>query len=479
VLAVSLYAKKRHTIMAVWNPRLQNDVKLKYLGIVAALEADIFAEVILPGDRLPAQRKVAELLDVDLTTVTRAFNEARRRGLIEGNKGRGTFIRSAVESKLLSEKQVLLDLSMNNPPQPAKANLQQRIPEGINRLIADARRMSQLQYQDSAGNADDREAALGWLKQKVPTVRAEQVVISAGAQSALYAICRSLLKVDDKLAAPAYTYPGLKAVVAQIGAELVAIEMDEQGICPKSFEQCCQQQGIKALYLVPTIDNPTTTTLPHSRRVEIITIAQRYQVAIIEDDPYSSLQEKSLATFAELAPEITWYIATLSKSATPALRVAFVLAPTGAHQQQIATVLRATSLMAPPLMSALVSRWIYDGTLREVATAIRQENRVRQAIASKLLSEFSFSSNKDGHHLWLQLPSYWSADEFAQQASRLGVAIVPSSEFAVTSSPIDAVRVSLGVAADSEALTKALKILVTLLKQAPNKNHRTALAQHD
>ncbi len=453
--------------MALWNPSLHSDAGNKYLGIVQALEADIYAGRIQPGDRLPSQRAIAEALCVDLTTVTRAFNEARRRGLVEGNKGRGSYIRGSVQQKLISDKQAMLDLSMNNPPQPASANLQQRLPEGIAGLIADQRRMLQLHYQDSAGNPADREAAAFWLQRKVPALDTARVLISGGAQSALFAVCKQLLEPGSQLLTPEYSYPGLKAVAAQLNITLTPVECDENGIVPAALEQICSAGMAAAVYLIPALDNPTTLTMPLSRRQALVEIARHHQLAIIEDDPYSPLQSSTIPAFVELMPELTWHIATLSKCATPALRVAFVVAPDKQGVDALASILRATSLMAPPLMCALVTRWIYDGSLDEIAVAIRTENNQRQQLAASLLSGHEFSADKDGHHLWLRLPAQWKADSFSHEAQSQGVNIIPASHFAMINDPVEAVRVSLGLAVDSEALRQALTILVRLLSQAP------------
>jgi len=456
--------------MNLWQPHLNNEAGSKYLGIVQALESDIYAGRVKPGDRLPSQRAIAETLSVDLTTVTRAFNEARRRGLVEGNKGRGSFIRGTVENKLISDKQAFLDLSMNNPPQPAAANLQQRLPDGIAGLIADQRRMLELHYQESIGNLADREAAAHWLQNKVAGLQSERVMITAGAQSALFVICRHLLRAEDYMATAEYTYPGIKAVAKQLDCQLTAVSCDENGIMPEAFEECCQSKAPKVLYLIPSIDNPTTVTIPLARRKQIVKIARRYNVALIEDDPYSSLQTKPLTNFVALMPELTWHIATLSKCATPALRVAFVITPKASDANAVAEIIQATHLMAPPLMCALVTRWIYDGSLSQIAQAIREENNVRQQLAVSLLKNYQFQSDPDGHHLWLQLPGDWRADDFAEQAESLGVTIVPSTHFAITEAPNEAVRVSLGISADLAALTEAIKILVSLLSQPQHKS---------
>ncbi len=451
--------------MAIWQPHLQTEAGKKYLGIVRALETDIYAGRIKPGDRLPSQRAIAEALQVDLTTVTRAFNEAKCRGLVEGNKGSGTYIRDSVQQQLSADKHSMLDLSMNNPPQPASAQLQQRLPDGIAGLIADERRMLQLQYQDSAGNPADREAALHWFRQHKIEADAERVLIAAGAQSALYAICKNLIPAGATLLTPEYSYPGLKAVAEQLGIRLQAVICDAEGIVPEALETACQARQVKALYLIPALDNPTTITMPLQRRQVLAEIARRYQMFIIEDDPYSALQKNPAPAFSTLLPKQTWHIATLSKCATPALRVAFVITPDKQAAIQLAAVLRATNLMAPPLMCALVTRWIYDGTLDEIATAIRIENNQRQQLAAELLAGYKFAADIDGHHLWLNLPAHWQADNYAKAAYSQGVTIVPARQFAITQTPIDAVRVSLGIATDSDALKQAMTILAGLLSQ--------------
>lgn len=451
--------------MALWQPHLHNDAGKKYLGIVQALEADIYAGRIRPGDRLPSQRAIAEALEVDLTTVTRAFNEARRRGLVEGNKGSGSYIRDSVQQQLTSNKLALLDLSMNNPPQPPQANLQQRVPEGIAGLIADERRMLQLHYQDSAGNPVDREAARFWLQRKAQHVDADHILIASGAQSALYGVCKHLLPSGGIMLTPEYTYPGLKAVARQLNMTLLPVDCDASGIRPDALAQLCRDNEAKVLYLIPAIDNPTTVTMPLSRRQALIEVAEQYELNIIEDDPYSSLQTHPVPAFVELMPARTWHIATLSKCATPALRVAFVIAPDKQALYALADILRATSLMAPPLMCALVTRWIYDGTLDDIAQAIREENNQRQRLVAELLSNYTFNADQDGHHIWLQMPVHWRADDFSREAQSQGVSIVAARDFAIGSKPLEAVRVSLGLAVDKGALNQAISILQGLLEQ--------------
>lgn len=450
----------------MWKPRLVEQARMKYLGIVEALEADIRSGMVAPGERLPAQRAIAEALGVDLTTVTRAFNEARRRGLVQAQAGRGTFISDTLEGGA-HPAQSLIDLGMNIPPQPAAIDFRKLLPQAIGSVLATPRGLLSLHYQDSTGTEPDRRAAAGWLANRIDGVTSERVVVTGGAQTALFAICDTLLDRGDVIATGAMTYPGLKAVALQKHLALTPLAMDGQGILPDALEQLCRTAAPKALYVIPSIDNPTTATLPEARRRALIGIARKHGITIIEDDPYAPLRPEPIPAIAGLAPDITWHIATLSKCATPALRVAYVVAPGATDALRLAGTLRATVLMAPPLLSSLASRWIADGTLNEITEAIRSENAERQHLAAAILGDTGFAADPHGHHVWLRLPSHWRANDFAEHADRAGVAIVPASAFATVPHPIEAVRISLGVAPDRGDLEDGLTQLANLIAHPP------------
>ncbi|WP_045835278.1 PLP-dependent aminotransferase family protein [Hyphomicrobium sp. 99] len=453
--------------MSSWEPWLAEGEQLKYRGIVEAIEADLRAGRILPGDRLPPQRMIAEILGVDLTTVTRAFNEARRRGLVEANAGRGTFIRRRMDDgRFLGASPIpAVDLSMNIPPQPVAANLKRLIPETIATLLNEENGMQNLHYQESTGSESDRAAAAVWLERRIGDVRPASIVLANGAQSALFAICECLASPGDSIAAGFVTYPGLKAVAQQCGFRLRPLAMDAQGIVPEAFEACCVLDAPKLLYVIPAIDNPTTATLSEERRHEIVEIARKYDVAIIEDDPYSALQSDPLTPIAALAPDITWHIATLSKCATPALRIAYVVAPAAAQAARLAAVIRAVNLMVPPINAAVASRWIATGILDDVTVAIRDENIARQKIAKAALGDAEIAADKCGSHIWMRMPPHWRATDFVHHAGRSGISVVPGSVFAIGATEPEALRLSLGVAPDRDALLQALKQLAGLLSQ--------------
>lgn len=459
--------------MNAWRPHLK-DGGLKYLGILEALEADIRSGALQPGDRLPPHRAIAEALGVDLTTVSRAFNEARNRGLVQATPGRGTFVGAGVGADQSRENAALLDattsvdLSMNSPPVTETPRLTALIAETTAQVLSGPRGPLHLHYLEHSGSASDRAAATLWLGRRIPTITPARILLSSGAQCALHAVLTTLLGRGDAIAAGAFTYPGLKAIAEQSGFRLAALAMDAEGIDPQSFEDLCRRDPPKALYVVPTMDNPTMATLPVARRGELAGIARRHGVAIVEDDPYAALSAENLEPIASLAPDITWYIATVSKCATPALRIAYVVAPDGSGALRLQSVLRATNLMAPPINAAVCSTWIGNGTLDRIALAVRRENNERHKLALAALGKERFAANPDGHHIWLQLPAHWRANDFADNAARSGISVIPASAFAISQSSVDAVRLSLGVAQSHAVLTEALHTLSALISERPS-----------
>ncbi|WP_343712485.1 PLP-dependent aminotransferase family protein [Inquilinus sp.] len=434
----------------------------KYRSIIDQLADRIRSGALLPGARLPPQRQLAAQLGVDLTTVTRAYTELKRMGLVEGRNGSGSFVRGLpVAVGPAAPATGGFDLSMNVPPQPP--GLGDRVAEGLAALLAGPEGGSSLGYQPSSGTARDRAAGASWLGPRLGAVAEDRVVAAAGAQSALFALLDLLLGRGDTLACAGLTYPGMRAIAAHLGLNLAGLAQDAQGIDPDAFERLCRDGPPKALYLVPTIASPTTATLPQDRRQAIVATARRHGVMIVEDDAYGALQDTAPPPLAALAPDVVWHVASLSKCASPALRVAYVAAPDASAVVPLTAGLRAISLMASPLTAALATRWIGDGTLAALTAAIRAENRARQRLAASLLPAGAVAAHPDGNHLWLTLPEGWSATAFTAAARESGLLVVPADAFDVTGAPPRAVRLSLGGVPDRAGLERALRRLSRLL----------------
>jgi DNA-binding transcriptional MocR family regulator len=456
-----------------WTPRIEGMDGPIYLAIADAIGAAIAAGELRAGERLPTHRALADALGVDLTTITRAYAEARKRGLLQATVGRGTFVRSQVPapSVLARERDGAVDLGMNLPPQPADPPLRDLLQQGFTRLLSGPDRADLLTYRAGCGSVEERAAGAIWLRPTLGEVDPERVLVCPGAQSALLAALGGLAGPGDVVLTDRLTYPGIRGAAAQLGVRLLGLAGDKEGLLPEAMEAACREVRPKALYCVPTIHNPTTATMPPGRRQAIAELARRHGLHILEDDAYGLLPAAPLPAIASLAPDITFYVATVSKVLSPALRVAYLVAPDRRCAARLCTALRANVLMASPLLTGLMTAWVQDGTVGAIVSAIRRECVARQGIAREILPAGHFDAHPEGLHLWLRLPPRWDRLGFVAHLRRQGgLAVVPSDAFAAdaTGSPPDAVRVSLGAAPSRERLRGALRSLAAaLLEEVP------------
>src|ERR1700712_3443098 len=343
-----------------WTPDIGQSAKPRYLAIAEAIADDISTGRLSVGDRLPPQRSLARRLDIDFTTVARGYVEAQKRGLIGSTVGRGTFVLERPAAKATARASPV-DLSMNLPPEAdGQPELVERMRAGLEVVGRDL--VSLLRYQGFGGSPDAKDAATSWLSRRSLVPSQERLFVVPGAHPALMAIFTVLAKPGDVILSEAITYPGARSIAAQLGLRLVGLPMDDEGIDPDALADACTRLAPKALYLNPTLQNPTTLTVSLKRRSELAEMARRFKLPIIEDDAYGFIPLHGPAPFAALAPELTWHVAGLAKCLGAGLRTAYVIPPDTRSGWPFSAALRASSVMASPLTVALATRWIEDGT---------------------------------------------------------------------------------------------------------------------
>lgn len=445
----------------LWLPRLALQGGPRFLQIADALQAAVADGSLKPGDRLPPQRRLAAQLDVDLTTVTRAYDEARRRQLLEGRGARGTYV-AAPKVELTA----ILDLSMNTPPPPEGVDFDDLLKQGLSQVLMRTDNELLMNYHLGGGSEADRKAGAKWLEPMFGHLDARQLVVCPGAQAAIAAAILALTAPGDVILAEPTSYPGLRAAAAQFGRHIVAVEADKHGMVPDMLEQACERHKPGLVYLNPTLQNPTAITMPERRRKAIAAIAKRCNVRIVEDDPYWRLAEAPPPPLATFAPAQVVYISTLSKCLTPGLRVAFVLLRDPHERERFLGALRSFALMAAPLTAALATQWILDGSADGLLAGVRSEARLRHRMARDILAG-RYSGAGDGLHVWLELPAYWTASQLARAADREGIAVTPADAFAMGSASVNAIRISLGSIQDRGRLQAGLQRLSQLLARRP------------
>lgn len=433
-----------------------------YLQIVRQIETSVEDGRLRPGDRLPPQRRLAEALGVDFTTITRAYGEARRRGLLDAVTGRGSFVSPKRETAGPP-----IDLGMNIPPPPLGIRLGEAIRSGIEEILARADPNLTMTYHTGPGSRADRTAGANWLRPVLPSVDAERVVVCAGAQAALVALLATLVPPAGGVLCEPLAYPGLITAARFGRLRLHPVATDADGLDAAALEEVARRTGARLVCLTPTIQNPTTATMPAARREAIVAVARRLDLTILEDDPYALLALGSTpAPLAEWAPERTWYVATLSKTLTPGLRTAHVVAPVGADIDPLLLALRAVTQMPPPLMTALATHWIWIGLARDILDGVRREAELRQALARDILPATA-AAHPSGLHVWLPLPAGWDRHHLVDVVRRQGLAITAADAFSLHAPTPDAVRLSLGGVGERGRLADALRFIAQTIAKPP------------
>lgn len=440
-----------------WAPDIADVAGPKYKAVTTAIAAAVARGELRHGDRLPPQRDLAARLGIDLTTVTKAYDLARRRGLIVARGRAGSFISDAVRTGEIATT-AQNDIAMNSPPVAAESHLAEAMASALGSL-ARGSGIARLHYQRPGGAAADRESGADLLRRVGLSSDPEQIVVTAGAQNGLHAIASTILKPGDRIACGLHAYPGFRSVAHRIGATLVPLAE----ISPAALEAAHARTPLRALYVVPTNDNPTATTIAPEERKAIAAWAGGANVHIIEDDAYGLLPDAPLPAITSFAPGIGWYIASMAKIVSPALRVGFVRAPGVAEAMQLASAQHESAVMAPPLNAAMVSLWLADGSFDTLVDAVRKEAAWRQKLARTVLGDGRHAAHPQGYHLWLPLGHDTGADTLAAALALDGLSAVPSDRFAVTPDAPKAMRISLGGTIDRRTLSRALHRLAAQL----------------
>ncbi|MGE0718279.1 MAG: PLP-dependent aminotransferase family protein [Alphaproteobacteria bacterium] len=440
----------------------------RYRAIADALADDIRQGRVQPGTRLPTHRDLAWKLGLTVGTVTRAYAEAERRGLIAGEVGRGTYVRGAAPADIAISYPVaeppLIDLSLNFAIIPGH---EQDLAQALRRVAARPDLASLLPYQPHAGRTADRAAGARWIARSGLDLPAEQIAVTAGGQHGILVALAAVAASGDTVLVENLTYPGVKAAAAMLGIRLVGVPLDEQGLVPDALAATWRATGAKALYCMPTLHNPTGAVMPLARRREVARIAAGQGMPIVEDDCYGFLVPDAPPPIMALGIGEGLFITTMSKCTAAGQRIGY-LAAQPRRLERVAQAIRAVSWMASPIAAAIATDWIEDGTADRMVADRRAEAAARQEMVASALPDAHIRPDVVSYHAWLPLPESWTADELVGEARRRGVAVTPPSAFAVTrhAAP-DAVRVCYGAAAGRDELARGLAVIAGLLAERP------------
>lgn len=459
----------QNCFMTIWPPEISSLDRPVYRSLAQSLIEAIGAGEVRQGDRLPTHRELARHLGLSVQTVSRAYDELCRLGIVAGKVGRGTFVRAAGGEERtpwhrIGDGDEVVDFSMLTPVtgeihthrmQAALAQLSRDVPSDV--LFSFRPRAALLRHA---------EAALPWLRRCRMETRRTQIVPTNGNTAAMTVALMTAAKPGDLVAAANLSHHTLKPLCRYLGLRLKGLEVDEEGITPDSFERACTADGARVLFAMPNGLNARAATMGPGRRAEIARIAQAHGATIVENDAWGPIQPERHPPLAAYAPEHTFYFTGLTKCLLPGLRYGWLVVPE-THVSAAANRHLVTHWMATALMAEIGTRWLEDGTADELLHWQQAALDRRNRIALDALKPFRPSSSPNGLHLWLPLPEQWEEDAFVTHARLEGVAVAAGSAFAVAE-PAGEQGIRICVGCSTEAgLARGLEVIARLARNQP------------
>lgn len=433
-----------------------------YTSLAELLERDILSGRLAPNTKLPPQRELADFLDLNLSTITRAFKQCETKGLIYATIGKGTFVspNAALPDPDSQEAGNLIELGSIRP----YYQFNSIVADTARTILQGPRSAKLFEFNLTLGENRHKQIAQQWLSKLQINVSAEDLILTAGTQNALVITLLSLFKAGDKIATDSYTYCNFISLAKQLNMQLIPIDTDRQGMLPDALEKRSRQIDIKGIYLMPSCANPTGITMPLERRRAISDIVSRQDMILIEDDTYGCIVDDQVSPMAALIPAHTVYVHGLSKSLSAGLRIAYLVFP---HHLQQTFMNTANNInLKIPLLNAEIASELIAG---EAAQEIIKKKRMLSAERNRLYGKYfpdNVPANQYSFFQWLPLPAGCNGFNFEVQAQNRGVKLLCSDRFAVgNTSQFSAIRVATCSPQTLADLESGLQIIKKLIAE--------------
>ena len=447
---------------------------VRFKALADQMQADIGAGRLRPGDRLPTQRAFADARRIAMSTATRVYTELIRRGLVVGEVGRGTFVRTGPPTDGFALAQGIsgrINLATNVPLLPTQAATLAASAAAMTRRSAVIG--SAMNTVVASGTSSARRAVAAFLARPSTTPGTgggwrpdpEALSFTGNGRQALAAVLAALVPAGQRLGVEALSYQSLTGIAARLGIEVVALPMDEHGLRVDGVRAAHRRSPLRAIYVQPTMHNPLGMTMPVKRRQELVRALRDLNVIGIEDHVYAFLVD-DVSPLASLAPDHVVMIDSLSKRVAPGLTIGWALAPTHLVPV-IAEAIRASALVPSGLALELGVRWIADGTVARLIRDKRRDAARRQRLLRKACPDLTIQADPRAYHAWVELPGAWRAESFTAAAAERGVAVAPATAFAVGAGHApNAVRLALA-SPPHTVLIESLRMLNALARSKP------------
>lgn len=454
--------------MTKWTPDRTKLTRPAYLSLAEQMSEAIRTGQLPYGEQLPTHRSLADKLGLSVQTVSRAYEELIRRGLISGEVGRGTFVQSVHREPsppyLPERLGEVIDLSILKPV--CETMHLEKMRQAFQWLSENLSPSAALSFRPNVVFPHHRRVAAQWLALCGVEASPTNISLTNGATSAITTAIMSVVPPGAALGIEKISHHTLLPLSSYLGIHLESLAMDRDGLMPEALEMACRKGSLRALFLQPNVINPRASMMPLQRRQALVDIAERYDLAIIENDILGPMVEQRVEPIAALAPERTLFITSFTKTTVPGLRIGYISVP-DRYAAAVANRHLVSSWMATPAMAEIATEWVGNGTALELVRWQRAALAERHAIAADVLSGLEYMSHPQALHVWLPLTGEHTEDAFVAQARLRGVAIAPGRSFNTGEGEWKpAVRISVG-STSAEELRVGLNIVTALLIAKP------------
>ncbi|MEZ4333912.1 MAG: PLP-dependent aminotransferase family protein [Myxococcota bacterium] len=477
-----------------------------YQQIAAQLQAEIERGERVPGERLPAIRALATALGLHRDTVALAYEQLGRAGLVEARVGAGTFVRALLAPATGAEASgagveapmrapgVALSLAPSVDRLIALENTRPRYASGddvvaLHRLIPDPRLYpiedfaacfeaalreegpALFSYASPEGDPRLRRAIAERFRRYGMTLAADELVLCHGASQGISLALRLFAQPGDQIAVEVPTYANVLSAVAAHGLEPAPVPMDAEGVEPEALDRVLARPEVKLFYTIPSFHNPLGTTTGLARRQQILEIAGRHGVPIVEDGFELDLRFRGrdvapLAALDEVGLVVHLY--SFSKSLFPGVRVG-ALAARGRALEGLVALKHATDLSDALTLQAGLARFVESGAFDRHLVRIRRVLAARHAtLAAALMAEMppgtTWTEPEGGHQCWLELPFEVDTRDLLADAARAGVVFSPGTLFLPDARPSRGMRLAVA-GVDEDEIRRGVTALGRVVRE--------------
>ncbi len=455
-------------IDTIWPPNFEGCSDPKYIVLIQSLRGAVRSGHLPVGEKLPPVRELAWQLGITPGTVARAYKLAVEEGLLETTVGRGTFVADGRPETVLPPEPLLSlsqaeDLDMRAVRVP-DVGQDQIIRQAMTRVAAQSE-MSYLSCPTSATDLHARQAVVDWVGPDVAgRFTAEDVVLAVGAQNASVTALQCCLHGAPVILTEAVTFPGVRHAGRLLRAEVIGVEMDAHGMRPEKLEEALRRHGGQVLVTSVQAHSPTAIKVPLERRQEIAAIARRYNLQIIEDDCHA-LGPADTPSYRALCPDRAWYIGSLTKSVSAALRFGYLVAPEGSAQTARHVAQSMFYGLPQPLLD-ICADLIQSGQADEIRQRVEKFINKRVQLAVNVLGSWDIRWRPFVPFIWLKLPQGWRGSTFVRACDAEGIRIKSADEYVLADERApNAVRIALAPEVSEADLQAALETMSEMLSK--------------